>query len=125
MTQMTKIFEKTSRAEAMEVIGKMDAEDLAKESFKAIDEIHGALNNVAQILQKKKCYLAAVDFSMVVAVGCFGLPDVHNPGREEPDADNGIVSVNFVAGSEANCIALTNILTANIFDARNKEGRNE
>ena len=122
---MTKMFEKTSRAEAMEVISKMDTEDLAEESFKAIGEIQEALHKLVQIVQKKKCYLAAVDFSMVVAIGCLGLPDVHNPGREEPDADNGIVPVNFVVGSEANCIALTNILTANIFDARNKEDRNE
>lgn len=116
---------KTSRAEAIEVISKMDAEDLAGESFKAIDEIHEALNNVAQIIQKKKRYLAAVDFSMVGAISCLGLPDVHNPDREEPDTDNGVVPISFVIGSEANCIALTNILTAKIFDARNKEGRNE
>ena len=122
---MTKMFEKTNRAKAIEAISKMDTEDLAEESFKAIDEIHEALSNVAQIIQKKKCYLAAVDFSMVVAVGCLGLPDVHNPDREEPNKDNGIVPVSFVVGSEANCIALTNILTAKIFDARNKEDRNE
>ena len=122
---MNKMFEKTSHAEAMGAISKMDAEDLAKESFKAIDEIHEALNSVVQIIQKKKCYLAAVDFSMVVAIGCLGLPDVHNPDRTEPDNANGIVPVNFVIGSEANCIALTNILTSKIFDARNKEGRNE
>lgn len=120
------MFEKTSCAEAMEVISKMDVEDLAKESFKAINEIQEALRKIAQTVQKKKCYLAAIDFSMVVAIGCLGLPDVHNPGREEPDAGNDIVPVNcVVVGSEANCIALTNILTANIFDTRNKEGRNE
>ena len=122
---MNKMFEKTSRAEAMEAISKMDAEDLAGESFKAMDEIQEALNNLAQIIQKKKCYLAVVDFSMVVAIGCLGLPDVHNPDRDEPNKDNGIVPVSFVVGSEANCIALTNILTAKIFDARNKEDRNE
>lgn len=125
---MTETFEKTSRAEAVEAveaISKMDAEDLAAESFKIINEIHNALNTIAQTIQKKKCYLAAVDFSMVVAIGCLGLPDVHNPDREEPDADNGVVPGSFVVGSEANCIALTNILTAKIFDARNKEGRNE
>lgn len=128
MTKMTKMFEKVSRAEAMEAIeaiSKMTAEDLAEESFKAVCEMQKALNNLAQIIQKKKGYLAAVDFSMVVAIGCLGLPDVHNPDREEPGADNGIVPVSFVVGSEANCIALTNILTAKIFDARNKEDRNE
>lgn len=122
---MTKMFENTNRAEVMEVISKMDAEDLAAESFKAVDEIQKALNNLARLIQEKKCYLVAVDFSMVVAIGCLGLPDVHNPDREKPDADNGVVPVNFVVGSEANCIALTNILTAKIFDARNEEDRNE
>lgn len=122
---MTKIFENVKRAEEMEVISKMTAEDLAEESFKAVGEVQGALHNLAQIVQEKKCYLAAIDFSMVVAIGCLGLPDVHNPDREESGADNGIVPVSFVVGSEANCIALTNILTAKIFDARNKEGRNE
>ena len=115
---MTNVFEKTSRAKATEVIRKMDAEDVAEKSFKAINEIHEALNNIAQIIQKKKCYLAAADCSMVVAFGCLGLPDVHNPDRDEPNNDNGVVPVSFVVGSEANCIALTNILTAKIFDAR-------
>lgn len=125
---MTKMFEKTSRAEAIEAIeaiSKMTAENLAEESFKAMDEIQEAIHNLAQIIQKKKCYLAAIDFSMVVAIGCLGLPDVHNPDRPEPNNDNGVVSVSFVVGSEANCIALTNILTAKIFDTRNKEGKNE
>lgn len=122
---MIKMFEKVSRAEEMEAISKMTTEDLTEESFKAVSEIQEALNSLAQIIQKKKCYLAAVDFSMVVAIGCLGLPDVHNPDREEPGAGNGIVPVSFVIGSEANCIALTNILTAKIFDARNKEDRNE
>ena len=122
---MTKMFEKTSRAKAMEGTSKMDAEDLASESFKAMNEIQEALNNLSQIIQEKKCYLAAIDFSMVLAIGCLGLPDVHNPDSAEPNNDNGVVPVSFVVGSEANCIALTNILTAKIFDARNKEGRNK
>ena len=103
-----------------ESFNTMDERDIAEESYKAIFELLEALNNVARIVQDKKQYLAAVDCSMVVAVGCLGLPDVHNPGREKPDADNGIgiVSTSFVVGSEANCIALTNILTTIIFDAR-------
>ena len=122
---MIKVFEKTSRAKAIEATSKMTKEDLAEKSFKAMGEVQEALNNLAQIIQKNKCYLAAVDFSMVVAIGWLGLPDVHNPDRAEPNKDNGIVPISFVVGSEVNCIALTNILTTKIFDARNKEGRNE
>ena len=120
---MAEMFEKTSRAKAMEVISKMDKRNIiAEESFKAMVEIQEALNNVAQLIQDKQSYLIATDFSMVVAVGSLGLPDVHNPDREKPDKDHGIVPTSFVVGSEANCIALTNILTAKIFDARNKKG---
>ena len=105
----------------------MDERDIIEGAAKVMFELQEALNNVARIIQDKKQYLVAIDCSMVVAVGCLGLPDVHNPDREEPDNDNGIgiVPVNFVIGSEANCIALTNILTTKIFDIRNKEGRNE
>ena len=107
------------------MINTMDKKDIIEGASKVMFELLEALNNVARIIQDNKQYLVAVDCSMVVAVGCFGLPDVHNPDREEPDKDNGIVPTSFVIGSEANCIALTNILTARIFDARNKEGRNE
>lgn len=117
---MIREFEKTCRAEAMESLSTMDKRDIAEESFIAMNEVQEALNNVAQIIQDKKRYLVAADFSIVVAVSCLGLPDVHNPEREEPDRDNGIVPIKFIAGSEDNCIALTNILTAQIFDARNK-----
>lgn len=121
-TKMAKVFEKTSRAKAMEVISKMDKRDLAAGSFKAMVELQEALDNVAQIIQNKQPYLIASGFSMIVAAGSFGLPDVHNPEREEPDEDHGIVTTSFVVGSELNCIALTNIITAKIFDARNKKG---
>ena len=122
---MIKELEKTCQAEAMESFNTIDERDIAEESSKVMLELLEALNNVARIVQDKKQYLAAVDCSMVVAVGCLGLPDVHNPDREEPDKDNGIVPVSFVIGSNVNCIALTNILITKIFDVRNKEGRNE
>ena len=108
------------------MISTMDKRDIAvEEEAKAMSELMEALNNVTRIIQDKKQYLAAVACSIVVAVGCLGLPDVHNPDREEPNKDNGIVPFRFIAGSEDNCIALTNILTAQIFDAKNKEGNNE
>ena len=120
---MNRDFEKTRQ----ESLSTMDERDIAEESYKAMLELQEALNNVARIIQDKKQYLAAADCSMVVAVGCLGLPDVHNPDREKPDADNGIgiVPISFVIGSNINCIALTNILTTKIFDTRNKEDRNE
>ena len=114
---MTREFEKTSQ----ESLSTMDKRDVAEEAFKTMVELQEALGNVARIIQEKQCYLAATDFSMVVAMGSLGLPDVRNPDREEPDKDYGIVPTSFVVGSEANCIALTNILTAKIFDARNKK----
>lgn len=118
---MIREFEKTCQAEVMESLSTMDKRDLVEESFKAMNEVQEALSNVARIIQEKKRYLIAADFSIVVALGCLGTPDVHNSDRDEPDKDNGVVPIKFIVGTEDNCIALTNILTAQIFGARNRE----
>lgn len=104
--------------EVLEMVKNTDTKDLARKSFEATERVQDAISKLTDVIKEEQPYLAAVRFSICVAFGVLGTPDVEHPDREHPGDGYGIMPVKFVAGSESDCIALTNVLTAQIYDAR-------